>query len=354
MSNGTFVHRFIVPILFLALLALPSGSPRAGWKEDVRKLAGSGGVVMTDRSGTVLFGLHPDTPFMPASTLKIVTAAAAMKVLGPDYRFRTDFFVTREKDLVIVGRGDPLLTSEEVAFISARLKEKGLETVRNIVTDDTFFRRGLVLDGTERSLEPYDAFNGALNVNFNTIFITVDQSGRIASAEPQTPLTPLAESLAAAAGLKGKDRLNISSSPENCSRYAGELFRAFLAKEGVRVTGKVLSSKDGRPKGEPFYRHHSRLTLARVTARMMEFSNNFIANQIFLTMGAERFGPPADAEKSRRVVNGYLRSIGADDVHVEEGSGLSRLTRISPRLMSRVLRDFMPYRQLLKREGDVS
>ncbi len=96
--------------------------------------------------------------------------------------------------------------SEELAAIASELKARGLDRVRDILLDRRFFRPGLVLDGTSRSLNPYDAYNGALSVNFNTIFVNVAPDGSVESAEPQTPLTPLAREMAARSGTRGKVR----------------------------------------------------------------------------------------------------------------------------------------------------
>jgi D-alanyl-D-alanine carboxypeptidase/D-alanyl-D-alanine-endopeptidase (penicillin-binding protein 4) len=86
--------------------------------------------------------------------------------------------------------------------------------------------------------------------------------------------------------------------------------------------------------------------------KMFRYSNNFMANQIFLTMGAERFGPPATVEKARGVMQEYLEGIGITGLHVEEGSGLSRRTRVTAGHVIRVLEDFRPHRGLMEcRQG---
>ena len=343
-------RQLIVTFLIAAWLVIGSSPVQAGGLEQIRSLAGSGAVVAVEASGRLLVSYHPDRPLIPASILKIVTAAAAIEVLGPEFRFITDFTLTPSNDLIISGRGDPLLTSEEIAHIAGRLKARGLSRVGDIVLEAGFFAPGLVLDGNNRSLNPYDAYNGALNANFNTIFVQIDPNGKIASAEDQTPLTPLAKRVARQSGRSGRIRLNLAQGPEACLLYAGQLFEAFLLRAGIQVSGRVRPAS-GQERGQQLiYRHYSRFNLDQVAAMMLEHSSNFMANQIFLAMGAQKLGPPATPAKARTVMADYLNGLGLAGLHIEEGSGLSRRTRISAGQMVKVLEDFRPYRRLLTRQ----
>ncbi|MBW2063165.1 MAG: D-alanyl-D-alanine carboxypeptidase [Deltaproteobacteria bacterium] len=308
---------------------------------------------MADAKGQPHFALNPDKPLIPASILKIVTSAAALNFLGPDYRFITEFRLSPDNDLYVVGRGDPYLVSEELALIAERLKSKGLKSIRHIFLDNTYFSPGLILHGTSRSLNPYDAYNGALCVNFNTIFVRIDKLGHVSSAEPQTPLTDFARKIALKSGLKGKVRLNLSDNPEIVPLYTGHLLKAFLKKADLKVRGRVSRSAIDSTTVPLFYKHRSRKLLTWLVKTMLKYSNNFMANQIFLTMGAERYGPPADVHKSRQLISKYLTAIGLPLLHIEEGSGLSRRTRITAAQMITVLNRFRPYRSLLQFEQGV-
>jgi len=348
------VPRLRIPCLFLLLLLCGAVQPAFAAEEDrgreIARLAGGGGVLVVGAGGRPLISHNPEKRLVPASTLKIVTAAAALAELGPGYRFTTVFRLTPEGDLLVSGQGDPHLVSEELEVVAANLASRGLSSVRRILLDNGYFARGLVLHGTNRSLNPYDAYNGALCVNFNTIFVQVDVQDRVRSAEPQTPLTDIAKREARRNGLRGRARINLAGSPEQCLLYAGELLKAFLERAGIRVTGRVAPC-DVDPSSLPvFYVHRSQWTLEDLLRKVFQYSNNFMANQIFLTMGATRFGPPATAEKARAVIKGYLEGLGIRDIHVEEGSGLSRRTRISARQMIRVLEAFRPFHRLLECE----
>lgn len=308
--------------------------------------------MVTDPSGNNLYSLNADKLMVPASTLKIVTSAAALKTLGSNYRFKTEFRLSRKNDLYVIGYGDPFLISEELAYIVQQLKARGLTAVGNIFLDNLYFKKGLVLDGTERSLNPYDAYNGALCVNFNTIYVKITRQKKVFSAEPQTPLTELARKLALESGARGKTRINLSKNPDICLEYAGELLKVFLEQAGVKVQGRILPSGGGNP-ALLLYEHKARKPLDQLVTELFKYSNNFMTNQIFLAMGAERYGPPADEVKARRVVWDYLKSEGIPLFHMEEGSGLSRRTKLTAAQLTAVLHRFKPYRRLLVKDDNV-
>ena len=104
----------------LLLLFLPAGAGAGAGAvpgERLARLAGGGAVMAVGADGEVFASHRPDKPLVPASVLKIVTAAAALEELGPGHRFETVFRRTPEGDLVVSGRGDPHLVSEELERI---------------------------------------------------------------------------------------------------------------------------------------------------------------------------------------------------------------------------------------------
>ena len=349
--SNHFVYLWLPVILLAAVLwTSPARAADSAWQGEIKKLAGKGAVLVTEPGKGTLYSLHADKKMMPASVQKLITSAAALEYLGPDYRFVTEFYVTPDDDLIVVGRGDPFLVSEELDYIGGMLARSGLRRVRHIYLDNTFFQPNLVLDGTERSLNPYDAYNGALCANFNTIFAVIDKSGRVESAEPQTPITDLGRELALKTGARGKVRFNLAEHPETCLVYAGDLIKAFLIKNGIRVTGELKPKPMALDRARLIYRHQSRLNLAGLLTQLLKYSNNFMTNQIFLTLGAEKYGPPADAAKARRAVSDYLKSLGLSGFHVEEGSGLSRKNQVTASQLMTVLDRFSQYQDLLPME----
>ena len=342
---------------FLFLLCLLPFQGRAAARSgtaEIGALITNGGYMVT-RSNENIAAYNPDRLFAPASVLKIATALAALDILGPAFRFETLFYLDDKSNIFIKGFGDPFLTSEEVVAIVRKLKELGCTEINDIFLDDSAFQLTAAADGAGVSDNPYDAQNSALAVNFNTINIRKEADDQVFSAEDQTPdlrlMKELAENLA-----PGTYRINISRDEtdgrEKSSRYTGELFRAFQQQENIHGNGKILPASP--PENlTPFYIHRSSKTLGEIIGPLMLYSNNFIANQLFLTMGAVKYGYPATWAKSRRAMRLYLdekHNLSENQIYMVEGSGLSRQNRVSPRTMIRLLDSFKRYYRFLPQE----
>jgi D-alanyl-D-alanine carboxypeptidase/D-alanyl-D-alanine-endopeptidase (penicillin-binding protein 4) len=323
-----------------------AGWAQPDWQQQVLKHVRNGTVLAVDQKGDILFRHQADQAFIPASTLKVLTALAALKILGPDYRFKTDFLADASGNLYVRGYGDPFLISEEFPLIVAQLKAKGLQAVKDIVLDTGYFGPDVQIPGLAGSLNPYDAFNGALVANFNTIYIVKSASGEIQSAEPQTPVTEISKILAASAPL-GKSRINVASHQKEAPLYVGYLLKEFLAKEGVPVSGNVAEGPVSA-QAKPLLTYQNSRNLAQVLTAGLKYSQNLIMNQLFLTMGAEKLGPPAGLAKGKKVVDDFLKGeVGLQSYQMEEGSGISKKNAISAYEMDKVLVKFFPYYKLL-------
>ncbi len=318
-----------------------------------RLLSGQDAAILACPDGKILYEKNADTPRIPASTLKILTSLVAFHYLGEDFRYVTEFFMDQNRNLTIKGYGDPLLISEEIEKIAHELKSKISEDSDNIlndiILDDTYFEKPLRIPGTvEGSLEPYDAPNGALCVNFNTVnFKTHGQI--IVSAEPQTPLVALAREKIKASGLSS-GRILLTNNSDEITRYAGQMFHSFLADQGITMSGNFRLGKkeDKTSKSLLIYRHVSPYPLPDVIARLMEYSNNFIANQLLLAAGAAAFGPPATMEKGVKAAQHFIsENFEAAALSVVEGSGISRNNRCTARGFLDVLRKFRPWHRLM-------
>ena len=341
-------------LLALALLLLPAPA-LAGVKEDVAALAPSGLVLVMDAAGNELVAQNTDKPFVPASVTKIVTAWLAMEVLGGDYRFETRFYLDDKRKLYVRGGGDPFLISEELAPLATELVAAiGTKPITGIVLDASYYPSNLRVPGIVNTDEAYNALNSALAVNFNTVN-AVRSGNKVRSAETQTPITPLAITQFRLRGPNGKGRISLSQDPTVSLQYAGELIAAFIARAGGSVKGKI--STGTVPAGlKPVYVHRQSRTLSQILVELLRASNNYIANQVFLEIGAHRLGGPVSLEKSLRVANEMLAAHGlADAIHLEEGSGISRDNRFTARGLAKVLELFAPHANLLRgRDGGMN
>jgi len=321
-------------LLAVALLLLPAPA-LADVKEKVAALAPSGVVLVVDLEGSELVAQNVDEPFVPASVTKIVTAWLALEVLGGDYRFETRFYLDDKRVLYVRGGGDPFLISEELAPLATDLVTVvGKAPIDGIVLDASYYPSDLRIPGIEDTNNAYNALNSALAVNFNTID-AVRRGNKVGSAEKQTPITPLAIAQFRERGPKGTGRISLSQDPTVSLQYAGELIAAFIKRAGGSVKGKITTGTV--PEGlNPVYVHRQSRTLTNILAELLRASNNYIANQIFLEIGAHRLGGPVSLEKSLEVANEMLAAHGLDTaIHLEEGSGISRhCPRTSPKCSS--------------------
>jgi D-alanyl-D-alanine carboxypeptidase/D-alanyl-D-alanine-endopeptidase (penicillin-binding protein 4) len=235
--------------------------------------------------------------------------------------------------------------SEEFPLIVGQLKKLGLKKVNQVILDESYFEE-VKIPGVSASLNPYDALNSALSANFNTINVIKTKSGEVESAEPQTPVTELTKTLAAKAPM-GKSRINLAAYPSDSLLYVGYLLKAFLDKEGVSVQGPIQKGKVTSV-SKLYYTHFSSKSLPQVVQAMLKFSTNFITNQLFLVMGAEKMGAPANLAKGKKVMTDFLKlKLGSSDFNIEEGSGISRQNKMSAKQLVKILKAFEPYKSLM-------
>jgi len=315
----------------------------------LKKLVGSrDAVLLSSPQGIPILSRHSHKLLIPASTLKILTALMAINHLGSDYRFATDFYIDSDHNLKIKGYGDPMIVSEVLAQMAEQLTDH-INNIKDIIIDDSYFDNSIVIPGKYKSLEPYNAPNGALCVNFNTVAFKKVHNTYV-SAEKQTPLLPFALAKAKSSGLN-QGRIMLVGKKGEGLQYAGELIQYFLKQARIQVTGKIRQGNIN-PSTDTLILHYlSQFSLAQVIASLMEFSNNFIANQLFLTSGAVVFGPPATLAKGIQVAHEFShKQLGLKEVTVVEGSGLSRQNRISAEEMMVLLQYFKPFYHLLRYE----
>ncbi|HEO65213.1 MAG TPA: hypothetical protein ENI73_05000 [Spirochaetes bacterium] len=321
--------------------------------QELKTLIDSGSVLVVDSKGQVLLDYHSNEPLIPASTLKVITSLAALHYLGEDYHFHTEFKIDSKNNLFIKGYGDPFLTSEEIQGIALRLAKKGMKKINSISLDGSYFANFVMVPGNENTYKAYDAKNSALAANFNTIAFK-RLGSRIVSGEKETPFVPYSLKILKQAEREDKQllrsrKLRISiKDKEDSLLYFGYLFKAFSKKAGIKVKGKILLRKS--PSELPvYYNHRSSKSLSGVIQHLLEHSNNFMANQILLTLGAYVKKQPATLEQGVAVLSNFVKNVlKIKDIKLSEGSGLSYANKVTARHMIKILGHFKRYRYLLK------
>ena len=312
---------------------------------DTLKSLHSSSLLVVDSQNQILQSKNADQLLIPASTIKVLTALIALDHWGKEYRFITDFYLDSSSNyLWIKGYGDPYLISEELDLIVAKLKQFGVNSISGIGVNNSYFDKTIIIDGQENTNNPYDAPVSAVAANFNTVNVRI-KNKIITSAETQTPLTPIARKLSQ--GLPaGTHRINLGEA-ELGPKYFSELLMAKLHGSDI-PTGANFIHSNIPASSEHLFTHKNSHTLEQMIKSMLEYSNNFIANQLYLALGAQIYGVPASMEKSRSVVADFIiQNFNWQKYILVEGAGLSMRNRLSARQLMDVLKKFKPYRWLM-------
>jgi len=330
-------------ILVACLLFLPTFSQAKTGLQQFSQLSNAG-LLMQDARGNTLKSRHENKPYIPASTTKLVTAWLALTHWGESYRFKTNFFWdAKTKTLSVKGNADPFLVSEEIELIANRLKHLGVKQLKTIVLDNSLFEPKLIMPGTGKTNNPYDAVPSALSANFNTVYVKKVR-GVTRSAEKQTPLTNFSRHIAKRIK-KGKLRVNTGRNPRDAELYFAQLLIAFLQPQNTKV--KIVSAII--PTQRPFYTHVNSKTLGEMIKPMLKYSTNFIANQLVLKMSQEKYRRPANKADVASYMHQRLSQAFPHwkNFTLKDGAGLSRKNRLSPSQLVDLLGKFKRWQHLL-------
>lgn len=259
------------------------------------------GVAYADRDGRLVWGVQPDRLFVPASNLKLVTSALALKVLGPDHQFVTGLSLNGtlkdgvlNGDLVLVAGADPLLTSMDLANLAKRAAAGGLKRVTGrllvdaSILDEVPFGPGWMWDDSE------DPPICGLMIDGNQ------------DAFPDPVLA------------------------------GGQRMVALLKQAGIQVA-KGAGRSDGA-KG-PLWVTHASVPLKDVIVPFNKESVNQIGEMLFKAAGARVYGAPGSWEKGAKAAEQFLTEVGLESgsFRVVDGSGLSRYNLMTPRQLTQLL-----------------
>jgi len=331
----------------------------------------------------------------PASTMKLLTTYAALKELGPNYSWRTEVWLRGELnngvlngDLVLKGYGDPFLVYENFWKLIKTLRDKGLREINgNIVIDESYFNlpnhNPAAFDG--KGYRVYNAPASALMFNFQAtrfLFkpkVEEEQAYKTSSTKvkkkskknkqkingsvevkalPDIPNFEFKNEMKLVAGkcrkshyrpkfrenskgalvIKGKYAaackqnfvLRAVSAPH---KHVFNAFRDFWLDLRGTLKGNVKLGKVAAT--DEIFHVYSSPTLGEQMRLINKWSNNVMTKQLLLTLGAKKMSAPATWEKGRQAVLGVLSEnfIDTQGMKIENGSGLSRVAKISARQM---------------------
>lgn len=331
-----------------------------------------------------LLSVNAGSEFNPASTIKLLTTWLALKELGPARTWPTEVWLggklergVLQGDLIIKGYGDPYLITERLWSLQRQLRLRGLQKISgDLVIDNSAFadEYGDPGEFDGETLRVYNVLPDALLVNFqalrlyfepdpaaNRVRVFADPMPANLSLENRLRLRPgkcggfrngvtlelqggEARNRLIVSGEYGADceLWSLSRSVLTAPGFAYGVFRSLWEEAGGTLNGSLRIDPQATAKfaddAEPFLQLESP-PLADLIRYVNKFSNNVMSRHLFLTLGAEAFDYPATLYKGRRAAVLALRQRGLDmpGLYLDNGSGLSRRTRVSARGLAQVL-----------------
>jgi D-alanyl-D-alanine carboxypeptidase/D-alanyl-D-alanine-endopeptidase (penicillin-binding protein 4) len=323
--------------------------------------------------------INAGVPRVPASTIKLLTTAAGLDSLGSTYRWRTRAYLggplvdgRLDGDLIIEGSGDPDFRNEDLWHFLWELRARGLKTIGgDLVIDNGAFERPSTARGEfdGKGDSAYNALPAAFSVNHQLTEVhmmadraagslrvylvpplarvTLDNQARLVKAPCQGKhhkLNMRVEEQGRAATLRLSGTFasechdqSITSLVLDPATHAGNAFLGVWEQLGGELKGQLREGP--RPAGASLFHTVESDELGVEVRDINKWSNNLMTRTLFLTLGAERYGRPGSLAKGRAAIRDWLDEKGIEmpELVIDNGSGLSRETRISAGSMGRLL-----------------
>ena len=368
-----------------------------------------GVLIRSLKTGETVYSRNEKKMFMPASNMKLFTTSSAMMVLGPEYRFTTRLVTTGtvkdsllKGDLIIVGSGDPTISgryndgkvTETFEQWADSLRANGIKEISgNIIGDDNCFDEEFYGSGWSADYETdyYAAQISGISFNDNCVDFRVVPSAKIAdvcslSWTPNTKYVNVINQTVTASVTDsvsnvyfyrvrgtntvyvrgkmsvGKKETIESVAIDNPTLYTVTVLKEILEAKGIRVTGTPIDVDDLKDS----LKYVNAKQLASFTSvpysvivrSINKPSQNFYAEQIFRTMGKEKFAL-GSMDNGSAAAYPVLAGWGVDTVRLRmaDGSGLSRQDLITPTDMVSLLsgiskeKSFLPFYESLPIAG---
>lgn len=365
-------------ILSVVLYALPQAINEEIRKSGIAKKDISIYIKEAGKKGKVIASLNAHKTRTPASMIKVLTTYASVLKLGFDYRWPTKFYTTGvlqkgvlDGDLLIKGFGDPTLNDEDLDQIVSSIHGAGIEQINgDIVIDRSYFNIGNK-DSSGFDEHTYSAYNAMpdammFNERLVTVSVTpntnevvkqnVDESYKVVNQlEPVNkpckgkyawPAVKIDKSeVIPMVLLKGK--ISKRCGKRNICKVITKPYTSFyyalkekLKEEGVDVSGNLKLSNIPQNATEIFTHYSDRLE--EIISETAKESNNLYARHLLLLLGAELYGAPATIKKGRAAIVSVLKergALGKGTLKVDNGSGLSRTSKINARFLAEMYDD---------------
>ena len=368
-----------MPLIFV-LLASVSAYAKNTIPEEIKSLASKYNVPLDNLSIIVQpvdsdirsINHNPNVYRNPASVTKLFTAYTAIDYLGPDFTWTTEVFSSdaindgNVDTLIFKGGGDPYITIERLKQMVKELRSLGIHTINNgLIVEQKFFQEPLISTAVfdDDPLRPYNVMHTSFLVNANKIdFIVSKKSTNTIQIEPVFLPAGVSflDQLKIGAGSCGNFRDDVNFTeiieekypphtvivltgmyPENCDSFEHDIsltdanhyffgaFKRLWLESGGNFTGYI---QEGSAKlfDNPLVSFDS-ATLAEIVTESIKESDNLISRHMFLSFN-QSLGKK-NYKASRKVMKKVLSKNGiniTNSAFIENGSGLSRKTKIRP------------------------
>jgi len=330
-----------------------------------------GASVIDVASGERLAANAEHTPLNPASNQKLLTAAAALARLGPDFRFTTGLYGTLREGvvdkLVLRGNGDPSLDSAHLLRLARALVDLGAKRIEgDVLVDQSRFDARFVPPAFEQQPDEWSSFRApvsavALERNALTLDVIAQREGagarvmvlpggfaRLENAVKTTApgtgqavhvtLRPEGTRLVAAVAghvAEGVPRVRLTRRIDDPRLFSGYALVDMLRGLGVEVRGAV---REGGADVVERLAFHQSPPLGALVYELGKSSDNFYAEMILKALGAQKALPGTSAGGADAVIE-WLREVGALEpgTVVKNGSGLFDANRVTPATLSSAL-----------------
>jgi D-alanyl-D-alanine carboxypeptidase/D-alanyl-D-alanine-endopeptidase (penicillin-binding protein 4) len=315
----------------------------ASTREDLRRLIDSlthqqqfrggmwGVLIVNPRTGDTLYSQNAGKLFMPASNMKIITSAAALTLLGPDYTYKTTFLTDGpvqdsllDGDLIVIGRGDPTI-SDNMRGVATTVMDALADSIRAHGISQIAGRLVRVGNAFPDSIHGYGWEWDDLGEYYAA---GVDELIFNEGMAPTT-LRPPPDTV--------RDSAYSGPAKDPATAYLNAMNDALIRK-GITLDAGVLDSILPTPfKMDTLFTFVS-LPMRRILPALLKPSQNQIAEILLKTIGLER-GGMGTADSARKIVGQLLLAWGVqpDGFVIRDGSGLSRHDLLTPETLVRVL-----------------
>lgn len=342
-------------------------------------------LVVESDSDKLLYARGEKALLNAASNVKIATTAAALALLGPEYRWKTVAYAPGQSgspwlgaggelhgDLYVKGFGDPVLSAQDLSALAGDLSAHGLRRVRGaLIVDESFFGHehvGPAFDQRNDSAA-FRAPSSATSLNGNVVAVTTipaTKAGTPARIVLDPPTPYLVVKGAVATVEKSAGALTVETAAEGDTRTAvtvsggvrvgteprtiyrrvvhpdqffAQTLRQLLAGRGIGFD-RPMRLGVVPTEGVRVVASHDSPPLAVVAHELGKRSNNFVAEQVMRTVGAEMVGRPGTWEKGAEAIARWLEAVGIPrgSYRLQNGSGLYDSNRLSAEQIVTVLR----------------